>query len=245
METKIIKQEPTEKNTFSLDQKEMAQAGLCFGHKTSKINPKMKPYIKEIRNLVHIIDLEMTAERLEEALKYIKELISKKGTIMLVGTKIQVKKLIEDTAEECNLPYVIQRWVGGTFTNFDIIKKRVNRFKDLEENKKKGEFDKYTKKERSKIDKELSNLKAKFGGLRDLKELPNAVFVCDIKSDELAVKEARNKGIKIIAIADTNVNPDLVDYPIPANDDAISSVKYILEKVKEVILKENGKHQSD
>ncbi len=242
METKTIKEESIEKNIFSLDIKEMTQAGLYFGHKTSKINPKMKPYIKEIRNAVHIIDLEKTIEKLEDALKYIKELISKKGTIMIVGTKIQVKKLVEDIAKECNLSYVSQRWIGGTFTNFDNIKKRIERLKDLEEKKKNGELDKYTKKERSKIDKEISDLKIKFGGLRDLKELPIAIFVCDMKNDELAVKEARDKGIKIIAIADTNVDPDLVDYPIPANDDAISSVKYILDKVKEVILKENGKH---
>jgi len=242
METKTIKEESIEKNIFSLDIKEMTQAGLYFGHKTSKINPKMKPYIKEIRNAVHIIDLEKTIEKLEDALKYIKELISKKGTIMIVGTKIQVKKLVEDIAKECNLSYVSQRWIGGTFTNFDNIKKRIERLKDLEEKKKNGELDKYTKKERSKIDKEISDLKIKFGGLRDLKELPTAIFVCDMKNDELAVKEARDKGIKIIAIADTNVDPNLVDYPIPANDDAISSVKYIIEKVKEVILKENGKH---
>ena len=242
METKTIKEEPIEKNIFSIDIKEMTQAGLYFGHKTSKINPKMKPYIKEIRNAIHIIDLEKTVEKLEDALKYLKELISKNGTIMIVGTKIQVKKLVEDIAKECNLSYVSQRWIGGTFTNFDNIKKRIERLKDLEEKKKNGELDKYTKKERSKIDKEISDLKIKFGGLRDLKELPTAIFVCDMKNDELAVKEARDKGIKIIAIADTNVDPNLVDYPIPANDDAISSVKYIIEKVKEVILKENGKH---
>ncbi len=242
METKTIKEEPIEKNIFSIDIKEMTQAGLYFGHKTSKINPKMKPYIKEIRNAIHIIDLEKTVEKLEDALKYLKELISKNGTIMIVGTKIQVKKLVEDIAKECNLSYVSQRWIGGTFTNFDNIKKRIERLKDLEEKKKNGELDKYTKKEISKIDKEISDLKIKFGGLRDLKELPIAIFVCDMKNDELAVKEARDKGIKIIAIADTNVDPDLVDYPIPANDDAISSVKYILDKVKEVILKENGKH---
>ncbi len=242
METKTTKQEPIRKNTFSLDEKEMAQAGLYFGHKTSRINPKMKPYIKEIRNAVHIIDLEKTAEKLEEALAYIKELISKKGVIMFVGTKIQVQELVENIAKECNLPYVSQRWIGGTFTNFDNIKKRVEHFKDLEEKKKKGELDKYTKKEKSKIDKELGNLKVKFEGIRDMKELPSAIFVCDIRNDELAVKEARKKGVKVVAIADTNIDPDLADYPIPANDDAISSVRYILEKVKEVILKENGKN---
>jgi len=238
MEIKTTKQEPIVKNAFSLNEKEMVDAGLYFGHRTSKINPKMKPYIKEIRNAVHIIDLEKTIEKLGEALIYIKELISKKGTIMIVGTKIQVRGLVENIAKECDLAYVSQRWIGGTFTNFDIIKKRVERFKDLEEKIKNDEFDKYTKKERSRINKELRDLKTKFEGLRNVKELPSAIFVCDIKNDELAVKEARVKGVKIIGIVDTNVNPTLVDYPIPANDDAISSVKYILEKIKEVILKE-------
>ncbi|MBU2635234.1 30S ribosomal protein S2, partial [Patescibacteria group bacterium] len=135
------------------------------------------------------------------------------------------------------LPYITERWLGGTFTNYKTLKQRIEYFKELEEKKKKGELEKYTKKERAKMDKELSNLETKFGGIKDMQGLPDAIFVLDMKKDALAVKEAGMKGVKIISIADTNVDPTLADYPIPANDDAISSVKYILDKVKDVIIK--------
>jgi len=135
------------------------------------------------------------------------------------------------------LPYVAERWLGGTFTNFEVIKKRIEHFKDLEKKKTEGELEKYPKIEKAKIDRELRNLEIKFGGIKNLEKLPDAIFVLDMKKDAAAVKEAKMKGIKVIGIADTNVDPTLADFPIPANDDAISSVKYILDKVKEVILK--------
>lgn len=224
-------------NDFQLDIEEMAKAGLHFGHRTSRLHPKMKPYLEGVRNTVHIIDLEKTKEKFIEALKFIQEIISQGKVLLLIGTKIQVKNLVKEMAGECSLPYVNERWLGGTFTNFEIMKKRIEYFKDLERKKKEGELEKYTKKERAKIDQELSKLEIKFGGLKNLEKLPEAIFVLDMKKDNLAVKEARRKGVKVIGIADTNVDPTLADYPIPANDDAISSVKYILEKVKEVILK--------
>lgn len=229
------------KNEFSLDLKKMAEAGLYFGHRTSRINPKMKPYIQGARNNVHIIDLEKTVEKFTEALKFIQKLISEGGVMLLVGTKIQIKDLVESLAKECNLPYVNRRWLGGTFTNFEVIKKRVEYLKKLEDEKKKGELEKYTKKERLIKDRELQNLKLKVEGLKNLDRLPDTVFVCSMKKDFLVVKEAIKKGIKVIGIADTNTDPTLADYPIPANDDAISSVRYILEKVKEVILKAKTK----
>jgi len=229
------------KEDFNIDPEKMAEAGLCFGHRTSRINPKMKPYIYTARNSVHLIDLEKTAEKLKEALKFIQKLVSENKTLLLVGTKIQVKNLVKDFAEECNLSYINERWLGGTFTNFKIIRKRVEYFKELEEKKQKGALMKYTKKERGEIDKELKNLEIKFGGIKNLDSFPDAIFVLDMKKDDLAIKEARKKGIKVIGIADTNVDPTLADYPIPANDDAISSVKYILDKVKEVILKTKPK----
>jgi len=220
---------------IKLDTEEMAQAGVHFGHRTSRVHPKMQPYLYGVRNTVHIIDLEKTKEKFEEALKFIQELISENKILLLVGTKIQVKDLVKDIAKDCGLPYVNERWLGGTFTNFEIIKKRIEYFKDLEKKKATGELEKYTKKEKAKIDQELRDLEIKFGGIKDLEKLPDAIFVIDMKKDDLAVKEARMKGIKVIGISDTNVDPTLADYPIPANDDAISSVKYILEKVKEVI----------
>lgn len=225
----------TKKADFKIDPEEMAKAGVHFGHRTSRVHPKMKPYLYGVRNTVHIIDLEKTAEKLKEALKFIQELIAENKILLLVGTKIQVKDLVKEIAKDCNLPYVNERWLGGTFTNFEVIKKRIEYFKDLEKKKKEGELEKYTKKERAKIDQELRDLEIKFEGIKNLERLPDAIFVLDMKKDDLAVKEARMKGIKVIGIADTNVDPTLADYPIPANDDAISSVKYILEKVKEVI----------
>ncbi len=222
---------------FGIKVDDMAQAGLHFGHKTSKVHPKMKPYLFGVRNSVYIIDLEKTAEKLKEALKFIHDLISEKKVILLVGTKIQVKDMVKDVAKECNLPYVSERWLGGTFTNFENIRKRVEYFKDLENKKTTGELEKYTKKERAIFDRELKELELKFGGIRNLTQFPDAIFVLDPKKDILAVKEAKAKGIKIIGISDTSNDPTLLDYPIPANDDAISSVKYILNKTKEAILK--------
>jgi small subunit ribosomal protein S2 len=227
----------TKKIDFKLDPEEMIQAGLHFGHRVSRVHPKMKPYIYGVRNTVHIIDLEKTIEKFREALKFIQELISENKTLVLVGTKIQTKDLVEKVAKECNLPYINERWLGGTFTNFETIKKRIEYFKELEKKKTEGELEKYTKKERAKIDQELRELQLKFGGIKNLTQLPDAIFVLDMKKDTLAIREAKQIGIKVIGIADTNCDPTLADYPIPANDDAISSVKYILEKVKEVIKK--------
>lgn len=226
---------------FKLDTEEMARAGLHFGHRTSRIHPKMMPYLYGARNTVHIIDLEKTKEKFEEALKFIQGLISGNKILLLVGTKIQVKEAVKNIALELNLPYVNERWLGGTFTNFAVMRKRIEYFKELERKKSGGELEKYTKKERAKIDEELKDLGTKFGGIKDLERLPDAIFVLDMKKDVLAVKEAKMKGIKVIGISDTNIDPTLADYPIPANDDAVPSVKYILEKVKEVILKVKSK----
>jgi len=222
---------------FKIDTEEMARAGLHFGHRTSRVHPKIKPYLFGQRNNIHIIDLEKTAEKLKEALNFIKEIISDQKILLIVGTKIQIKDLVKEMALECGLPYVAKRWLGGTFSNFSELKKRIEYFKDLEKRKETGELEKYTKKEKAKFDEELRVLEEKFGGIKNLSKLPDAIFVLDMKENALAVKEAREKGIKVIGIAHTNVDPNLADYPIPANDDAISSVKYILDKVKEVILK--------
>lgn len=228
---------------FGINMEEMAKAGLYFGHRISRLHPNMKQYLSGIRNTVHIIDLEKTAEKLKEALKFIQELASEGKLLLLVGTKIQVGDLVKKIAEEYDLSYINERWLGGTFTNFKTIRDRVEYFQKIEKEREKGELEKYTKKERMKINKELGDMKKKFEGLRKLTRLPDAVFVLDIKKDALAVKEARMKGIKTIAICDTDTDPNLIDYPIPANDDAISSVKYILEKMAEVIKKTKTKTQ--
>lgn len=228
---------------FGIDTEEMSRLGLHFGHRTSRGHPNMEPYLFGVRNTVHIIDLEKTKEKLSQALEFIQKLISESKILLLVGTKIQIKNLVKNVAEDCGLHYVTERWLGGTFTNFGIMLKRVEYFKDLERKEKEGELEKYTKKERAKINEELRKLRIKFGGIKDLTKLPDAIFVCDMRKDHLAIKEARMKGVKVIGIADTNVDPTLTDYPIPANDDAISSVKYILNKVKEVIQKVKQKSE--
>jgi small subunit ribosomal protein S2 len=214
---------------------EMSQAGLQFGHKVSKLHPKMKQFVSGIKNNVNIIDLEKTSKEFDRVLKFIEKLISDGKTILFVGTKIQIKNLAKQTAEEIGMPYVTERWLGGTFTNFETIQKRVNYFKDLEKQKASGELSKYTKKEQLDFDKELQSLKIKFEGIKNMQKLPDAVIILDLKKDETCAREAKKRGVKIIGIADTNIDPVFADYIIPANDDAISSVKYILEKIKQVI----------
>jgi len=215
---------------------EMTNAGLHFGHRTSRIHPKMKPYLYGAKNGVHMINVEKTKAKLDEALTFIKKLTAEGKTILLVGTKIQFKDLVEEIGKSAGIYYITKRWLGGTFTNFSSVRKRVEYFKELEEKKEKGELAKYTKKERLKIDRELENLKGKFEGIKNMDKFPDAIFVLDMKKDSLAIKEARKKGITVIAIADTNVDPSLANYIIPANDDAISSVKFILEKVRDTII---------
>lgn len=220
-----------------IDINKMMEVGVHLGHRTSKLHPKMEDFILGVRNTVHIIDLEKTAEYLEKALRFISELMSRGETLLLVGTKVPLRSLVRETAKDCELPYVSERWLGGTFTNFETISERVKYFKELRDKKNKGELEKYTKKERLEIEKELEGLGKKFEGIKDMEKLPDAVFICSLVEDKLCLKEAKAKGIKVVAIVDTNADPSLVDYPIPANDDAISSVRYILEKVTDAIKK--------
>ena len=240
------KESKTEKTNFDISIEEMSKAGVYFGHRASKRHPKMKPYLVGVKGTdrVDIINLEATKEKLEKALSFIQQLIQENKTLLLVGTKIPLRGIVEETAKECGLAYVSHRWLGGTITNFPVIKKRIEYFRDLEDKKKKGELDKYTKKERWEFDKELERLELKFGGIKNLEKIPDAIFVVDMKKDELAIREAKRKKIPVIGIADTNVDPSLIDYPIPANDDAISSVKYILGKVKKVVLKSKVKNEN-
>jgi len=220
---------------IKLNVEEMAQAGVQFGHKVSKLHPRMKPFVSGIKNNVNTFDLEKTAKELDKALKFIIRLSSENKTILFVGTKIQVKNLIKQTAEECGMPYVTERWLGGTITNFETIQKRVEYFKDLEKNKISGGLEKYTKKEQLNFTRELEKLRVKFEGIKNMSKIPDAVVIFDMKKDETCAKEAKRKNIAIIGITDTNIDPKTADYAIPANDDAISSVKYIAEKIKEAI----------
>jgi small subunit ribosomal protein S2 len=218
-----------------LSVEEMTEAGAHFGHKVSKLHPKMKQYVSGIKNNVHTFDLEKTIKEFEKSLAFISKLVSEGKQILFVGTKIQLRGIIKEAAEECGFPYVTERWLGGTFTNFETISKRVEYFKDLEKKRASGELEKYTKKERLNFDKELEKLKIKFEGIRNMSKLPDAVIIFGLDKDDTCAKEAKIKKIKIVGIADTNINPDVADYLIPANDDAISSVRYIIDKVKETI----------
>ncbi len=209
---------------------------MHFGHSVSRLHPKMKPFVSGIKNNVHMIDMEKSAKEFEQTLKYILNLAADGKTILFVGTKIQARALVKNAAESCRMPYVVERWLGGTITNFETILKRVQYFKDLESKKAYGDFEKYTKKERLLFDRELESLKKKFEGIRNMVKLPDAVFILDMKKDIIVAREAKRKGIKIIGVVDTNIDPTLADYIIPANDDAISSIKYILEKIQETIL---------
>ncbi|MFZ2390479.1 MAG: 30S ribosomal protein S2 [Minisyncoccales bacterium] len=224
---------------YNISVDDMITAGLGYGHDKSKLNPKMKDYIAKQKDRIHIIDLDKTAEKLTEALDFLKQLKSEGKTIAFVGTKVAVRDLVKEIAIKCNSPYVTERWIGGVFTNFKEIRKRINYFKELEAKTKEIDFEKkYVKKERLTMLKELERLRLKFDGVKNMEELPKAVFIVDVMKDEIALKEARQCGIKVIALADTNINPNLIDYPIPGNDDAYTSIEYILYKIEEVL---NGK----
>lgn len=228
-----VKEEPKAKTDPVLDL--MASAGLQFGHKTSKTHPKMKPYIAGIRNTVHIFNLEKTKEKFEAALAFVEGIIKEGKTLLLVGTKVQIRELIKNVAEECSIPFVTERWIGGTLTNFETIQKRVSYMKELEEKKTTGELAKYTKKEQAQFNKVIQELEKKYGGVRNLPRLPDAIFITDLDENNLALREAVKKEIKVVAVCDTNIDPALIDYVIPANDDAVSSVQYILGRLKETI----------
>lgn len=207
---------------------EMLKAGVHFGHKKSRWNPKMKNYTFGVKNDIHIIDLEKTLVLFQEALDYTRNLVANGGKIMFVGTKPQAQKLIEKAAREVDMPYVSKRWLGGTLTNFPEIKKRIKYLNEQENKSAQGDFDKYTKYEKSQMRKEIGRMNEKIGGIKKMENLPQALFVIDIKENDLAVKEALKAKVPIVGVTDTNTDPTLVDFPIPANDDALSSLKYIL-----------------
>ncbi|HOS88279.1 MAG TPA: 30S ribosomal protein S2 [Candidatus Pacearchaeota archaeon] len=228
-----------QKTKYNIIVDDLIGAGLGFGHEKSKLHPKMKPYIVKSKDRVYIIDLEQTAEKLEQALDFVQQnrIVGKK--ILFVGTKAATRGLIEKVAQETKSPYVKERWIGGTFTNFKEIRKRINYFKELEAKTQEINFEqKYVKKERLAIAKELERLRIKFQGIKDMEELPGALFVADVQRDIIAVREANQVGVKTIAIVDTNIDPTLIDYPIPGNDDAYTAVQYVLNKIQEALLGE-------
>ncbi len=230
---------------LQVDMQAMLKNGVHFGHQKSRKNPKMDEYIFGTRSGINIINLETTASRLEEARQFVRKVVSGGQEVLFVGTKKQAKKLVESAAKACGMPYVVERWLGGTFTNFRNIAARTKFLRDGEEKMKKGEYDKYTKFERMKIAEELRNLEKKMGGIKNMSKLPGAVFVTGIIEDDLAIKEARKKNIPVIALADTNVDPSVVDYPIPANEDAVSSLRLMLAYVVKAVLEAKEKIKTE
>ena len=213
-----------------VDIKELLAAGAHFGHKTSRWHPKMAPYIHSKRNGAHIINLEKTVEALDNALPELTKLAAKGEKILFVGTKKQLKDLVKESAESVDMPYVTVRWVGGMLTNVDTVNKQIQKLKSLEKRMATGELEKrYNKLEVQRFQEEIDMLNERYGGIKSMNKQPVAVIVTDMVQDKNAIKEAKTLGIPVFAIADTNVDPTVVEYPIPANDDAIKAVQTILD----------------
>lgn len=207
---------------------ELLKAGVHFGHRKSRYNPKSKQYIYALRDGIHVIDLRTTLASLEKALAYAQKIAAEGGLVLFVGTKKQAKEITKAKAVGCSMPYVSERWLGGTFTNFKEIQKQVTKYLGLQEKEKKGDFEKYTKKERLLFQKEIARLEKNVGGLTNLKKFPEAILIVDLSIEKNAFAESLNKKVPVIAFVDTNVDPKNVAYPIPANDDAIKSIELIL-----------------
>lgn len=224
---------------------EMFKGGVHFGHHKSRRNPKMNEYIFATKNDINIFDLEKTKDRLEEAMKFISKVVSNGDEILFIGTRKQVKKIIEVVAKITGMPYVTQRWLGGTFTNFSVISTRTRYLRDGQEKQEKGEYAKYTKFERMKKAEELERMERRMGGIKNMQKLPAAIFVSSIIEDNLAIKEAQNLKIPIIALADSNTNPEGIDYIIPANEDAVSSLRLLLAYTAKAVLDGKAKKEAN
>lgn len=214
---------------------DMLKSGVHFGHQARNWHPKMKPFIFTTRGGIHIIDLEKTAVQLSHAMTFVSDLAARGGTILFVTTKRQATAIVKKAAETSSMPAVTERWIGGTLTNFENILSLVHRLKDLRRQRDTGELGKYTKRERLKKEEEIANLEKSVGGIEGLEKLPDAVFIIDIKKERTAVREARKRKIPIVAIVDTNANPDLVDYAIPGNDDATKSISLLTDAVAHAV----------
>ena len=229
-----------------ISMKQLLEAGVHFGHQTRRWNPKMKQYIFTERNGIYIIDLQMTVKKIDEAYMFLRDLSAQGKTVLFVGTKKQAQESIEQEAKRCEMFYVNQRWLGGMLTNFKTIQTRIARLKKIESMEENGEFDLLPKKEVIGLKAEQEKLEKNLGGIKEMKRLPAALFVVDPRKEHIAVAEARTLGIPIVAIIDTNCDPDEVDYPIPGNDDAIRAVKLIAGKMADAVLEgKQGEQMTD
>ena len=216
--------------------KQLLEAGVHFGHQTRRWDPKMAEYIFQARNGIHIIDLQKTSKKLDEAYSFIKEQAEEGKTILFVGTKKQAQECMKEAALKCGMYYVDQRWLGGMLTNFGTIRTRVLRLKDLETMQEDGTFDILPKKEVILLKKEMEKLERNLGGIKDMEELPGVIFLVDPKKERIAILEAKKLGIPVVGLVDTNCNPEELDYPIPGNDDAIRAVKLIADVMANAVI---------
>ncbi len=219
-----------------ISMKQLLEAGVHFGHQTRRWNPKMKPFIFMERNGIHIIDLQQTVARLNEAYKFVKELAARGDTLLFVGTKKQAQEAVAEEARRCGMFYVNQRWLGGMLTNFQTIQSRIRYLRELEARRDRGEFERLPKKEAQHLQDDLARLERILGGIKEMRRLPSAVFIIDTRKEHTAVLEARRLEIPVIALADTNCDPDEIDYPIPANDDAIRAVRLLCSKIADAVI---------
>lgn len=216
--------------------KQLLETGVHFGHRTRRWDPKMARYIYTERNGVHIIDLQQTVKCLERAYAMVRDAVAEGHQVLFIGTKRQAQESIQQEATRCSMPYVNHRWLGGTLTNWRTIRQRIDHLRQLEARRDSGEFDLLTKKEALMLNREIEKLNARLGGLRGMEQLPSAVFIIDVRSEETAIKEADRMGIPIIAVVDTNCNPDKIDCVIPANDDAIRAIRLMTSKIADAAL---------
>ena len=222
-----------------ISMKQLLEAGVHFGHQTRRWNPKMKPYIYTERNGIYIIDLQKSVGKVDEAYDAVSDIAAQGGTILFVGTKKQAQDAIKTEAERCGMYYVNERWLGGMLTNFRTIESRIARLKAIETMSEDGTFDVLPKKEVIALKKECEKLEKNLGGIKDMKRIPDAIFVVDPKKERICIKEAQALGITLIGIADTNCDPDELDYVIPGNDDAIRAVKLIVSKMADAVIEAN------
>ena len=216
--------------------KQLLEAGVHFGHQTRRWDPRMAPYIFTARNGIYIIDLQKTCKKIDEAYAVLKSIVDEGKTVIFVGTKKQAQECVKEEAERCGMYYVNERWLGGMLTNFGTIRKRVNRLKELEAMEADGTFDVLPKKEVSKLKQEIEKLEKNLGGIKEMTEIPGAMFVVDPKKERIAILEARKLGIPVFGLVDTNCNPEDVDYVIPGNDDAIRAIKLIVEAMANAVI---------
>src|SRR5256884_1933461 len=219
-----------------ISMKQLLEAGVHFGHQTRRWNPKMAPFIFMDRNGIHIIDLQQTVTRLNDAYKFVEQIAAEGGTILFVGTKKQAQEAVAEEATRCGMYFVNHRWLGGMLTNFQTIQLRIRYLRELETRRDRGDFERLPKKEAQRLQDDIARLERILGGIKDMRRLPNAILIIDTRKERTAVLEARRLDIPIIALADTNSDPDEIDYPIPANDDAIRAVRLLSSKIADAVI---------